>query len=143
MNHNPNKISQANTGSMSGGMQASIGNNNQQSILIEGVSSNKTPSQAEVMESLTQIEAIIQSSHLPDADKNTILQYLRTARSEAQEEVPDKDFLGKNLERAIRTLKTTDEAVEVGTNLLEKITPVISTIIAYLGVFAATILPLI
>jgi hypothetical protein len=82
MSNNPGGISQSNTGSMSGGMQASQGDNNQQIIKTNvAASDEKQLTQQEVIQMLAQIEELVRgNAELPEADKEKSLRYLGAAK---------------------------------------------------------------
>lgn len=141
MMSNPGGISQSNTGSMSGGMQAALGNHNQQNMTTE-VSSAKMPDTTEVLSLLAELETLIHVSALPEADKAKATNYLVAAKTEATEAEPDKDLFVKNLERTAKTLKTADEAMETGTSLFEKAVPILKAIVPWLGKATGALLAL-
>lgn len=67
MTHNPGGISQSNTGSMGGGQQGAIGNNNSQAMTSQtDAPAGQQLTQQEVIEKLAQIEDLIRrSAELP------------------------------------------------------------------------------
>ena len=80
MSSNPDGISQSNSGSMSGGMQAVIGDHNKQTMSNEESYASNISTQTEVVELLAQIEQLIQSAQLPEAAKEKAKKYLETAK---------------------------------------------------------------
>lgn len=132
-------ISQSNTGSMSGGQQASIGNNNQQTMTTAH-STAPMPSQAEVLQLLAELESLVQAAELPTAEKDKATKYLGAAQAEAEEDEPEKGLIAKNLERATKTLKSADEAVGAGVSIFEKVAPIVRKIAPWLGAAAGALL---
>jgi hypothetical protein len=141
MSINSHGISQVNTGSISGGMQANIGDNNKQSMTNE-IAVDRVPTQPEVIKLLAQMEEIIQRSTLPDTKKAKAAVYLNAAKTEAEEEKPDKQLVAKNLEGATKILKAADETIETGVSLFGKVFPTIKTLALWLGEAARALLEL-
>jgi hypothetical protein len=141
MNNNPGGISQSNSGQMAGGMQVNTGYNSQQTMMNE-VAADRMPTNPEVIEMLAQLEEVIQSSALLEADKEKAKTYLDAAKTEAEEEEPDKELVAKSLERATKTLKAADEAMEAGSSLFEKFAPTVKAIAPWLGRAAGALLSL-
>ena len=141
MNNNPGGISQSNSGQMSGGMQVNTGDNSQQTMMNE-IAADRMPTNPEVIEMLAQLEEVIQSSVLLEADKEKAKTYLDAAKTEAEEEEPDKELVAKSLERATKTLKAADEAMEAGSSLFEKFAPTVKAIAPWLGRAAGALLSL-
>lgn len=138
MSSNPGGISQSNSGSMSGGMQAAIGNHNKQTMSNEDSAPN-IPTQAEVVELLAQIEQLIQSAELPEAVKEKAKKYVETAKIEAEEKEPDKQLISRNLERVTKNLKEADKTVDASKRIFEKIVPLVVRIVSWLGTAAAAL----
>lgn len=140
MSNHPSGISQSNTGHMSGGMQVSIGNSNQQMMSNGVTAADEVPTQPEVIEMLAQLEEVVQGSTIPETDKEKATKYLGAAKAEVEEGEPDKGLVAKNLERATKTLKAANGAVEAGTSLFEKVAPIIKTVAPWLGAAAGALL---
>lgn len=138
MSSNPGGISQSNSGSMSGGMQAAIGNHNKQTMSNEDSAPN-IPTQAEVVELLAQIEQLIQSAELPEAVKEKAKKYVETAKIEAEEKEPDKQLISRNLERVTKNLEEADKTVDASKRIFEKIVPLVVRIVSWLGTAAAAL----
>ena len=139
MSSNPGGISQSNSGSMSGGMQAAIGDHNKQTMSNEESSASNIPTQTEVVELLAQIEQLIQSAQLPEAAKEKAKKYLETAKIEAQEKEPDKQLISKNLERVTKNLEEVDKTVDVSKRIFEKFVPLVVKIASWLGTAAGAL----
>lgn len=140
MSNNPGGISQSNSGSMSGGMQAAIGNHNKQVMSNEVSATSSTPTQAEVIDLLTQIEQIIQQAQLPEAAKEKAAKYVETAKVEAEEAEPDKQLISKNLERVTKNLEEVDKTVDTSKRIFEKVIPLVIKIASWLGTAAGSLL---
>ncbi len=98
--------------------------------------SSKPLTQADVVELIAQLEELFRSSGLPEAQTAKAIKHLETAKEEAKEEKPDKDFAAKNLQRATKVLKEAGETVEAGTSLWKKVQPIITKLLPWLGVAA-------
>ena len=142
MNNNPGGISQSNSGQMSGSMQSAIGNQNAQTSITDITSSAAIPAAPEVLLLLAELEILIQTSSLPDADKAKAGTHLESAKTEAKAIEPDKEGFAKDLERTAKTLKSADEAMQTGTNLFGKVVPILRTIAPWVGTAAGSLLKL-
>ena len=98
--------------------------------------SSKPLTQKEVVELIAQLEEIFCSSDLPPAQTAKAIKHLEAAKEEAQEKEPDKDFAAKNLQRATKVLKEAGETVKAGTSLWNKVQPIITRLLPWLGVAA-------
>lgn len=142
MSNNPDGITQSNSGSMSGGMQAAIGNQNKQTMSSEGASSSDMPTQAEIVELLVQIQQIIQQSELPEIAKGKIAKYVETAKVEAEEKEPDKQLVSKNLERVTKSLEEIDKTVDTSKRVFGKVVPLLVKVASWIGAAAQPLLAL-
>ncbi|MTJ50088.1 hypothetical protein [Dolichospermum sp. UHCC 0259] len=103
-----------------------------------GISESSKPlAQADVVELIAEIEALFRSSDLPETQTAKAIKHLESAKDEAQQEEPDKDFAAKSLQRATKVLKEADETVEAGTSLWQKVDPIITKLLPWLGVAAS------
>ena len=96
--------------------------------------SSKPLTQADVVELIIQLEELFRNSGLPEAQTAKAIKHLESAKEEAQEENPDKDFAAKNLQRATKVLKEAGETVDAGTSLWQKIKTILETVSPWLGV---------
>jgi len=128
MSNNPGGISQSSSGSMGGGMQAAIGNDNKQVMSAETSSDSNSPTQAEVIELLVQIEHIIRDAKLPEVATNKAIKYIEAAKIEAEESEPDKQLISKNLERVTKNLEEVDKTVDASNRIYEKVVPLVMRI---------------
>lgn len=119
---------------LSGGVQIgqAEGDLLQSQQLNQGVSDVHLTSE-DVTNLIDQVTTLIQEANLPSAQKEKVIKHLHSVKEEAQEKEPDKDFATKNLQRAVKTLKEADEAVRVGQGLWDKISPLISKLLPWLG----------
>ncbi|MDJ0575697.1 MAG: hypothetical protein AB4038_06930 [Prochloraceae cyanobacterium] len=102
--------------------------------------SSKPLTQADVVELIIQLEELFRNSGLPEAQTAKAIKHLEAAKEEVHEEELDKDFVAKNLQRAIKVLKVvkeTGETVEAGASLWEKVQPIINKLLPWLGVAAS------
>lgn len=87
----------------------------------------------EVVALLSELEAAIKSARLPAAQETKALNYMQSAKQEAQEAEPDKDLVAKNLKRVGDALEGVDKATDAGKNLWEKGVAVFEAISPWLG----------
>ncbi len=90
-----------------------------------------------VVELIAQLEELFSSSDLPERYRKKAIKHLESAKEEAQEEKPDKDFAAKSLQRATKVLKEAGETVDAGTSLWSKVQPIINRLSPWLGVAAS------
>ena len=115
-----------------GGMQASIGNNNQQSMQIgSNKSDEKQLTVGEVIQKLEQIEQLILNAELSLDVKKKSLRYLESAKDAVLEAEPEKDFAASNLKKMVGTLKNGGESNQSSWNNVHFILVELST---WLGV---------
>ena len=106
-------------------------NVNQQ--IIQGETAKQITTK-EAIELIKQIEQLIKDSDLPESQKQEAIQYLRSAKKDAQEKEPDKDFIAKNLQRSTKIIKAASNTLEAGKGLWEKIEPIFGKLRIWLGV---------
>ena len=133
MSNNPGGITQSSSGSMGGGMQAAIGNDNKQVMSAETSSDSNSPTQAEVVELLAQIERIIRDAELPEVAISKAIKYIEAAKIEAEESEPDKQLISKNLERVTKNLEEVDKTVDASNRIFEKVVPLMMRIGSWIG----------
>lgn len=88
----------------------------------------------EVLGVLEKVGEMVKASELPEAKKEEVIAYLNAAQKEAQQTEPDKELVAKNLKRMGDTLKTAGDTVDAGKSLWEKIQPMLTTLVGWLGV---------
>ncbi len=133
MSNNSGGISQSNSGSVLGGMQAAVGNCNKQVMSTEMSPVLNVPAQFEVVEFLEKIECILRDAELPEVAKSKAVKYIEAAKIEAEESEPDKQLIFKNLERVTKNLGELDKTLDVSKRISEKIIPFIRLISSWLG----------
>lgn len=135
MSNNPGGISQSNTGQMSGGQQAAIGNQNQQTMTTQAATSTeKHLTQPDVIQMLVQIERLIQSADLPTETKEEATSYLGAAKKATEKAEPKKDVAAVNLKTMAETLQTASKTVESSKSLWENVKPILMQLPGWLGV---------
>ncbi|NEP76453.1 hypothetical protein [Okeania sp. SIO2G5] len=133
MTKRPGSITQSNSGSMSGGLQAAIGSNNSQVMNSTGSTKSNELSQAEAVEVLEQIKVLISNSVIPEVAKGKAATYVEAAKIEAEEANPDKQLISRNLERVTKNLEEVDKTVDAGKSILSKIIPLTLKLATWLG----------
>ena len=118
-------LSNVQIGGQSGGSQINIFNQGETAKQI---------TTKEAIELIKQIEQLIKDSDLPESPKQEAIQYLRSAKKDAQEKEPDKDFIAKNLQRSTKIIKAASNTLEAGKGLWEKIEPIFGKLRIWLGV---------
>ena len=119
-----------------GGIAGGDMNVNQSQQIGAGESDQKLTS-ADVVKLIVQLEDIFRSAGLPETQTAKAIKHLETAKEEAQETEPDKEFAAKSLQRATKVLKEAGETVEAGTSLWQQVKPILKTLSPWLGVAAS------
>ena len=119
-----------------GGIAGGDMNVNQSQQIGAGESAKELTS-ADVVKLIVQLEDIFRSAGLPEAQTAKAIKHLETAKEEAQETEPDKEFAAKSLQRATKVLKEAGETVEAGTSLWQQVKPILKTLSPWLGVAAS------
>ena len=128
-------------GQFSGGVQVGqAGRDLAQTQKIVSGSTEKQLTVAEVVELISQIENLFETSDLLKDQKEKAIKHLESAKEEAQAKEPDKDFATKSFQRATKVLKEANEAVGAGEGLWKKLEPVAIQLAPWLGVAAKTLL---
>jgi truncated hemoglobin YjbI len=134
MSTNPGGISQSNTGQMAGGMQAAIGNENQQSMQAKSTSATKGLSQEDVVELLAEIQKVLIDSALPKEVREKVTSRLDAAIDEVQQKEPDKQLAAGNLKRMAETLENTSKTLDAGKGVWERVKPILGQLPGWLNV---------
>jgi len=134
MSTDPSGISQSNTGQMSGGMQAAIGNNNKQSMQTQAASIEKELSQEDVVSLLAEIHKLLMDSTLPEEVKEKSNRRLGAAIDEVQQKEPDKQLAAGNLKRMAETLEETSKTLDAGKGVWGKVKPILGQLLGWLNV---------
>ena len=88
----------------------------------------------EVIDLLTEVEKIIQTSNLPIKDKNKVGAYINVTKLEVQESNPDKSLAISNLKKASETIKSANDTVQNTKQLWTNLQPLLLQIGEWLGV---------
>ena len=89
---------------------------------------------ADVIELISQLEAVFNSSGLPEVHAIKAIRQLEAAKAEAQAAEPNKAFAANCLQRAAKVFKESSATVEAGTSLWETVQPIVSKLAPWLGV---------
>jgi len=90
----------------------------------------------DVVKLLTKLEELLKQSALPETQKQKATKHVETAKEEAKEEEPDKEYAAKSLQKAIKLLKDTSEMAHDRQGLWKKAEPIITNLLPWLGVSA-------
>lgn len=129
----PQSQSVAISSSQISGQIGLAGQNLNQAQVDQTISSGNLTSE-QVIQLLSQIEDIVRMSKISDTQKQSAIHYLGSAKEEAQQPQPDKDFAAKNVKRAAEIVKSTNETLSAGQGVFEKIKPLIEKLLPWLGV---------
>jgi uncharacterized protein YjbI with pentapeptide repeats len=132
--NNPGGISQSNSGSMGGGMQANIGDSNRQDMSIQAAAAEgENLTQPEVINLLAELEQTIGGSDIPDEIKEEATTYLKAAKKAIEKENPNKERAKINHEAVIQALEKGREVAEAGTALLQQVRPILVKVLPWFG----------
>jgi hypothetical protein len=104
-----------------------------QSLQVGSDNSAKQLQSSDIIALLDQLKALLESSNLTGEQKEKAVLGVATAKNEATEEEPDKDFAGKGLGRTIQTLKQANEALTEGSSLWDKAEPILRKVLPWFG----------
>lgn len=90
----------------------------------------------DVVKLLTKLEELLKQSALPETQKQKATKHLETAKEEAKEVEPDKEYAAKSLQKATKLLKDAGETVDAGQGLWNKAEPIVTNLLPWLGVTA-------
>lgn len=127
------KISQSNTGAMTGGMQAIIGNENNQAMSSQGSPAITDESTMDLVKILAQIQDIIGQSDLPVSIQEKTKTHLDSAKLEVEAQDGDKPMILAQLGRAFKTVKEADSALQIGKRILNLVSPLFEKAIDIVG----------
>lgn len=130
---NPSQSISISGGTISGQVAQAGGNVTQAQQINQGLAEPQL-TVTEVLELITLITALFQNSTLPDEQKHKATTHLEAAKESAKEKEPDKDYVAKSLQKATKLLKDTNETVEVGQGLWNKVEPMLKQLVPWLGV---------
>ncbi|PMB47675.1 CHAT domain-containing protein [Fischerella thermalis CCMEE 5201] len=91
-------------GTVYGGMQAVIGNHNQQIMTTQAAPTDKQPTKEEVIQMLAEIDQMINSAELPANIKEEAIMYLGVAKIATLKAQPNKALIATNLGGMAETL---------------------------------------
>ncbi|NJM64559.1 MAG: hypothetical protein HC851_02255 [Acaryochloris sp. RU_4_1] len=91
----------------------------------------------EVVALINELAVVLRQANLPAAETDKALKHLDVAREETEAPEPDKEFAAKSLQRATTVLKNAGETVDAGTGLWNKVEPIVSKLLPWLGVAAS------
>ncbi|MEQ8468103.1 pentapeptide repeat-containing protein [Coleofasciculus sp. E1-EBD-02] len=139
MTNNPGGISQSNTGSMGGGQQGAIGDQNKQTMSTQAAASaGEQLTQQDVLQMLGQIEQMIDSAEIPEEIKEEANTYLGAAKKAVEKEEPNKERVNINLEGVAEQLDKASKVAEAGTTLFTKVKPILVKVAGWLGAAAGS-----
>ncbi len=120
-------------GTVYGGMQAAIGNHNQQTMTTQAAPTDKQPTKEEVIQMLAEIEQMISSAELPTDAKEEAIMYLGVAKVATLKAQPNKALIATNLGGMAETLLNVSQNEAKGKALWDKAKPVLLKITDWLG----------
>lgn len=116
-------------GTVHGGMQAAIGNSNQQTMTTQAAPTAEQPTKEEVIQMLAEIEQMINSAELPADTKQEAIMYLGAAKIATAKAEPNKALIASNLGGMAETLQNASQNKTVW----EKAKPVLLKVTDWLG----------
>ena len=123
-------------GQFSGVQIGQAGRDLQQTLKTGGEAEASLTAQ-EVTATLQQIEQLLHVSQLEAGQKRKATRYVEAAKEAVLEDTPDKQYVAVSLEQATKVFKEASATVEAGQGLWEKVKPLITKILPWLGVAAS------
>ena len=97
----------------------------------EQIGAEKQLTLMEILGLMIQIEELLKLSALSDYTKEKAIKHLEIAKEEIKEKDPDKEYIAKSLQRAMKILK---ENGNTGHELLKRIEPILTNLLPWLEV---------
>ncbi len=89
---------------------------------------------SEVLELINQIQLLLETSTLPDKQKQKAIIHLQVARESVDEQNPDKNYAAESLRKAIAILKSENQDLEVSQRLWSQVVPILQQLLPWLEV---------
>jgi hypothetical protein len=116
------------------GQVAQAGGNVTQTQQVNQGNSEKQLTVPEAISLMMQIETLLENSTLPENQKSKAIAHLEAAKEAAQEEEPDKEYAAKSLQKVTKVLKDANETADAGQQLWQRVEPILSQLMTWLGV---------
>jgi hypothetical protein len=121
--------------------QATIGNNNQQTVGTQSANSgtDQELTTSEVVALLNQIGEFLSVANLPETAKEDAIAYLNAAKKATDKEEPKKETAAINLKEMAETLENATKTVEASKGLWDNVQPILVQIAKWLGIAAGSL----
>jgi hypothetical protein len=131
---NPSQSINISGSTFSGSQFGLAGRDQTQSQQIIQGSTAQDLSREKVLDLLTDLEKLIKTTRLAQIHQEKALRYLDAAKEEANSENTDKKFTADSLKKVAGVLKDTNETIETGQKIWDKVQPIFKQLLPWLGV---------
>ena len=107
---------------------------NVQQVLNVNEASHEMPTSEDVAATLQEIIQLLNDSQLSAEQKRKATRYVEAAKEAVTDDEPDKQYVAGSLQQATKIFKEASTTVEAGQGLWDKIKPLVTKLIPYLGV---------
>lgn len=105
----------------------------QQTNTAQVAGNNKPLDPKDIIKLVEDIQHLLKNSDLPSDSKTKCDRQLLTFKDEVREKDPDKDYASKSLQKVVHILKEAGQTAGSAANLMDRVQPVITRIIPWLG----------
>lgn len=105
----------------------------QQTYTTQVVGNGKLLDPKDIIKLAEDIQRLLKNSDLPSDSKTKCDRHLQTLNEEIREKDPDKEYAAQTLQKIVHVLKETGQTAASAVNLMDRVQPVITRIIPWLG----------
>ena len=91
----------------------------------------------DVVATLQEIIGLLNDSQLSTEQKRKATRYVEAAKEAVTDDEPDKQYVAGSLQQATKVFKEASTAVAAGQGLWDKVKPLVTKLVPYLGVAAS------
>ncbi|NEQ50643.1 MAG: hypothetical protein F6K11_11000 [Leptolyngbya sp. SIO3F4] len=96
--------------------------------------SDEMPTSEEIVATLQEIVQLLNDSQLGAEQKRKATRYVEAAKEAVTDDEPDKRYVAGSLQQATKIFKEASTTVEAGQGLWDRVKPLVTKLIPYLGV---------
>lgn len=115
------------------GSQLAIGNYIKQTKIVKTNGPEKSLTSQEVLIIIQEMQNLLQNLGLQNDKKSKCLRHLQTVKEEVKEKNPDKEYAAQNLQKMVHLLKETRNPASPGDCVMDKLQPIITRMLPWLG----------
>jgi len=121
-------------------MGQALGNLSQEQSIVQKVPVDSSLELTDIITLIEEAETILDLSRLLSTHKRDGLRYLANLKEVVQEDNVNKDLVVRQVEKLANVLEKTDDTLVAGQSILEKVKPILSSILTGLGLVSKFII---